>query len=319
MTKMEEMQRTMGADPERWLGQPLLLNYLDPPPESVEIRAGRVVWTVRLAKKGRVRRYVSEGLLDDFLKLRNADELAIAEFVRKWGPLRLCDVHWLPEGHWPIVEGKCSERTQSERADGDGTVTYSERTEAYRLYSVVAFQLLWVEYILRTGIHLASEDWPDLSRWPNFSLPGWKESPSADELRKLFPGRVSPRGRLATWLDGWLWVGDVRPFVFAHPPARASESGAFEIEFAGTSRVFGALGLQLVAALTGSTGLMICAECGQPFFARKQPANRNRYCDRCGPAAAHRRASEKYYAKHKNDILRRRKRKRGLDAKDGEN
>lgn len=319
MTKIEEMSGTLGAGPERWLGRPLLLNYLDPPPESVEVRGGRVVWTVRWDKKGRRRRRVSEGLLDSFLKLRDAHDRAIADFVSNWGPLRLCEAHWLPAEHAPIVEGRCDGLPTIERADDDGTGAYSECTEAYRLYSAVAFQLLWVEHNLRAGVQLTSRDWPDLFRWPNFiPLPGWRKSPSADEQKKLFPGRFSPRGRLATWVDGWLWVADVRPFLFAHAPSRSSESGVFEIEFAGGSRVFGAIGLQLVAALTGSTGLVICAECGQPFFARKHPVNRNHYCDRCGTPAAHRRASQKYYAMHKDDILRRRKGRRGLNAKDGE-
>src|SRR5690242_12288204 len=70
-------------------------------PSEIRIETGSIVYC---ADEGTRRVSEREGLLEDFLELRDADGSAILKYARRWGVLGLCK-HNLPADHpelWPL-------------------------------------------------------------------------------------------------------------------------------------------------------------------------------------------------------------------------
>src|SRR6516165_6411023 len=86
-------------------------------------------------------------------------------------------------------------------------------------------------------------------------------------------------------LDYWLRTARVR---FS---ARGRDGGGVQAVVGGGG-LFGALAVQLLVAVSGAGGLLICEECGLPFVPRRR--RDQKYCEDCGIRAAWRRASERY-------------------------
>lgn len=74
--------------------------------------------------------------------------------------------------------------------------------------------------------------------------------------------------------------------------------GGPAIKLAGErSDLFGALGLQLMFAMSGSGGFVTCSGCGAPYAPRRQPiAGRRHHCQDCGRTAAIRDAQTRFRA-----------------------
>jgi DNA-directed RNA polymerase subunit RPC12/RpoP len=58
--------------------------------------------------------YAGPGLLEDFLKLEVASDVAILAYARRWGPLWLCPVHSLPWRHDPDCQASVSDWQRDE-------------------------------------------------------------------------------------------------------------------------------------------------------------------------------------------------------------
>jgi hypothetical protein len=107
---------------------------------------------------------------------------------------------------------------------------------------------------------------------------------------------------------------------FAHSfghlrPVAAKTGDGFSLRLAGgplaPSGLAAALTYQLLVAVTGGRGWLICDECGKWFEpdVRRSP-ERRAFCPKCSRAAAVRAASRDYYSKHRKQVLERQARRR---------
>jgi len=84
---------------------------------------------------------------------------------------------------------------------------------------------------------------------------------------------------LSDFVNEWLAMGDVRPHL-----EWVIRDAQIEFE----TSTFGAIGVQLMQAVTRAHGLTLCSSCGRPYLrqGRKAPAGRRNYCPDCGAGAA---------------------------------
>jgi hypothetical protein len=306
--RLQKIREALG-DSEWSLGRGVV-SSLPEPPKRVELRSGWLSWLEKLEERREAGRQLKaksadSQLLDQFLRLETASDLEIRDFVLIWGPLWLCEKHWLPAVHQPIFGGRCS-KCGSEIDDGcDGWPReekvkwepakqrspfhrFLDSIEAYRAYAKRARMLLEIATAIRKGQKIDKASWPNNEAKPNLFI---------------FIGRASDVELLAQHLNSWLWWTGMRPRVVCR-------SGKLTMDFDG-NRLLGALGLQILAAVTGSTEIAKCAECPAVFLSKRQiPKGRARYCDDCGLKVAQRRASKKYYDAHRLSVLKRRRKRR---------
>lgn len=303
--QIEELREAF-KDRDHHIGR-AFFSALPPPPRQIELRNGWIVWQEKLGERAhslRADKGAMPGpkLLEDFLVLEKATPREARDFVYKWGPLMVCERHWLPAPHIPYFSGRCPKCRSSIRdpeCDGwprieilrGGADRIFDPVGAYRLYAKIALRLLEIGKLLKTGRAVPNADWELPSEKAGFLI-------AAGPITGL-----SDVQRLAWYLDCWLLHADVRPRV-------VSRHGKLTVEFEG-SRVFGAIGFALIATIAGSTELAVCSECSRFFLSRKHvPAGKQRYCNDCGHPAAVRKAVARYYEKHRDRVLKRRKLRR---------
>jgi hypothetical protein len=115
-------------------------------------------------------------------------------------------------------------------------------------------------------------------------------------------------------VNGWLELGGVRPYFLwegGRPPTvtlgpailwwfkPASRAYMLRImpHLQGTT-LFGALGVQLLMAVSRAAGFAVCSACGKVYMPKRRPnPKRRRYCGRCGVKAAWRDAQLRRRAK----------------------
>src|SRR5271170_4449977 len=118
--RLQKLREVFG-DSEWSLGRGVV-SSLPQPPKGVELRSGLLSWLERLEERREAGRQVEaksadSRLLDQFLRLETASNGEIRNFVLTWGPLWLCEKHWLPAVHQPIFGGPCR-KCGSELDDG---------------------------------------------------------------------------------------------------------------------------------------------------------------------------------------------------------
>jgi hypothetical protein len=140
-----------------------------------------------------------------------------------------------------------------------------------------------------------------LDRWrTNARMFGWHV-----ELIEQFRAQTNPQTarRIASQVSAHV-NHFATTFGYLRPVVVPAGSG-FTLRVAGSLAVAGlaaALAYQLMVAVTGGNGWLICAECGRWFQSdtRRSP-DRNAYCPKCGRAAAMRVASRTYYRRKKQE------------------
>ncbi|MGB3549079.1 MAG: hypothetical protein WA993_00200 [Candidatus Binatus sp.] len=308
LSQIKDLREAFG-DRDHYLGR-AFLSALPPPPKKVELRNGSIVWQEKWGERDEALR-ADKGkppgreLLENFLRLENASDREVRNFVSKWGPLMVCERHWLPAPHVPYFAGRCSKcrsATSDPQCNGwprmetfgikNGVMDrVFDPPDAYFSYARVARRLLEIAKAIRAKRPLGNADWDLQGGKIPFVIPTGAITGLSDVER------------LAWYLDCWLLHADVRPRV-------VSRHGRLTVEFEG-SRVFGAIGFELIATITGSTELAVCSECSRPFLSRKHVREgKRRYCADCGHPAAVRKAVARYYEKHREQVLKRRKLRR---------
>ena len=296
--RLRNIREVLGDSPDGFLGRGVV-SSLPQPPKSVEIRSGWISWLEKLEERREAGRQVEAKLADShllerFLRLEAGTDLEIRDFVKEWGPLWLCEKHWLPAVHQPIFGDSCDGWPREEKVKWEPAKERSplhlffDSIEAYRAYAKRARMLLEIATAILKGKKVDKESWPNNKEKPNLFIT---------------IGGTSDVELLAQHLNSWLWWTGMRPRVVCR-------SGKLTMDFDG-NRLLGALGLQILAAVTGSTEIAKCAECPAIFLSKRQiPKGRARYCDNCGLKAAQRRASKKYYNAHRLSVLKRRRKRR---------
>ncbi len=233
--------------------------------------------------------YVGEGkgLLADFLALANAPDSDVEKYARKWGILGLC-CHGLPTGHEsvrlfiagaelakvktalmePIIRAGKEQGASIIDApcwSGNPSAGWREPTELWRFYADLARNLL---------------------RSANLARIAGRECP---------PARLAALNLLADELDRWLTLAPMQ-VRFIVDQGRPSIRLVPQNPISALSAVLAA---QVCFAASGSKDLLLCANCGRPYFPKRKPPREGTrtYCPRCGKKAAQRSASAGHYAR----------------------
>ncbi len=277
------------------------------PLEVPEVRLdGRVLrydrWLVKV--KANV-----EGALEDFLKLEKASDDEIARFAKKWGPLRLCEVHGLFASHGAVVPPAYSELDEGWTMfcppNGGSDKKQFESLRHLKSYVAFAAGLIRIAKKLHHGDPLSSEDWRAVvSNHPLISI---EEKQSAQDFEREVANRVKIRLRMkqpweivARDINTWLLLAGARPQCTAR-------KGGIDLGLSGdpSTKLAGELGIQLMKAISRVEGLALCAECGVPFIPRRRPVpGEDRYCKNCGLRAAWRAAARRGRQKSKHSSRR---------------
>lgn len=220
----------------------------------------------------------STGMLDAFVRI--GDPEAIPPFAVRFGTLQLC-AHRLPISHAQKFEALWrweAETTWGPSRDCLPTRKWiSEPVDRWMLYVAGARAILNIAAAIHSGSPGRYEDW--LAGYDTFD-PDEDFRPKPDIWdRPLHHGLQEPAIMLSDLVNQWLRLGNVRPRL-------EWELGEPRIEF--DTSTFGAIGVQLMEAVTRVHGLTLCSSCGKPYLrqGRKAPAGRRNYCPDCGSGAA---------------------------------
>ncbi len=227
-------------------------------------------------------------LLQQFIKLKDAPDSAIASFVKRFGILGICE-HDLPRTHTrarvPVAKAQHLEHWDLNlgclpggfRHDRSGRWIGCDDLASYRSWAQEAADIQTLAAAVRHDRAINRDVWKRLT--------GDASGRSLASARNLVAIRVQ------SWLDHgsvspqFSWSTDNRAVVrlgargtWEPLPSRVSvEWGPFH----GTT-LFPALALQLTLAVARTTGFAFCSGCGQSYPPKRQPAvGRRSYCDEC--------------------------------------
>jgi len=216
----------------------------------------------------------------------------VLQFARKYGVLYLCRRHDLPSSHRALTKPSNAELNLGGlfarcglRVTSDGF--YAESIAMWRGYAKQARAILNVTVALKNGKAGDNEDWEMLAKQVGSVVDEKDDKGEITTIIVLPTGEWERRIVLSNAVNHWLSPGQVRPVFYL------TEDGPL-IQI-GNRTVFGALGLQLMLAVSQTQGLASCTSCGIFYTPSRKPnPNRNSYCPTCGLSAAQRNASEKY-------------------------
>ena len=249
------------------------------------------------------------GLLEHFLRLREAPARQILRYAQRWGVLGLCE-HDFPAQHppdyWPSraiemhgcpyawddpcgFEAVRSSRGRPARAER------SKRADGPSVNPRVDFHSCHVRGIYETGEYVGTP-WEPLDAWRTWARRAhaflavaaalqdgelgaesdWRLT--RDSNRKT-PHTVTAAWRELTYYAGyWLKAADVRPWPqFQDGIVRFAIGSDW-----GHSPLFGAIAVQLVLAICGAQGFAVCDACRNVYAPRRAPrAGEQHYCQMC--------------------------------------
>lgn len=217
----------------------------------------------------------STGMLDAFVRFQSSED--IPPFAVRFGTLQLC-AHGLPISHTSRFvslwgdDKQYADRHPGCLPDGDWI---PEPVDRWMDFSNAARALLNIAAAIHSGSPLRREDWA--AAYKAF-LVDQDDLPKDGAWELEHPLQESAL-MLSDFVNEWLAMGDVRPRL-------EWELGDPQIEF--KTSTFGAIGVQLMQAVTRVHGLTLCSSCGRPYLrqGRKAPAGRRNYCPDCGSGAA---------------------------------
>ncbi|MGO9056952.1 MAG: hypothetical protein ACLQU2_06135 [Candidatus Binataceae bacterium] len=275
-------------------------------PSGLELKDGRLFYSPFERESGIDVSGDAKRLLLDFVNLATASDDEIFGYARRFGVLGLCGQHngsaGAPIGHSLGFERTgvfpggplraCHPRGWPKRC--------SEATHQWRTWSNTFGALLRLATALRTGKPGELEDWyrvtPKLKQDPGFL---------ARHRQGFWAGLFDPLKDildLAPRLLRWGIDAGSRRIEDRLKPDTMPVLRLVPISHYGALWV--ALSAELAFAASGSKGWSTCSDCGRMYPVR----NKNlKFCTECGRAAAERAASHRYYQRHKDEVLKRRK------------
>lgn len=212
-----------------------------------------------------------------FIGLAEGTDLQVMKFARRHGVMRFCK-HEVPSTHASGVRivgesssGRCQPLMDSGR--------YFEPFDWWRRMAAEARAILRITTRHQNDTTGDGVDWETLLRSP------------AQTVQRRIQIKGTPleneRLRLLDYVDVWIVMANVRPQGF---PLSAGK-----VNVGLTGGLPGALAMQLLSAVTRTSGFARCANCGQFFTVQRQSsAGRQRFCSKCGPKAKNRAASKAY-------------------------
>ena len=249
------------------------------------------------------------GLLEHFLRLRDAPADQIVRFAQRWGVLGLCE-HDFPAQHppeyWPsraVEMHPCPYAWDDPYGLGPPRSTTrrprrgrrSKRADKIRINPRVDVHACHVRGIYETGAYVG-KPWEPVEAWRTWARRAHALLAVAAALQQKRLGAESdwrmatdmemetPRPRtegwrlLALFADYWLKAADVRPWPQV-------QDGVVRLTLGsdwGHSPLFGAIAVQLVLAISGAEGFTVCDACRNVYAPRRTPrGGEHHYCETC--------------------------------------
>lgn len=185
------------------------------------------------------------GMLMRFASLADASDNAIADFARRWGVLRLCAAHDLPDTH-PVGMG----RDGRVRFPVDPTAIPCAMSGFRPLTMIVRERLdLWRSYarevwaVLHVTHRLGVEESPDRAAAELLGMDPRVRGAGARQMRQQAVARV---------VDAWLALGGVRPMLVAR--------GGPHLVLGSTSGLHGGIAAALALHVSRGDRVMPCSE-----------------------------------------------------------
>lgn len=218
----------------------------------------------------------SPRVLDGFMKLADQSHTETFEFARRWGVLDLCE-HGLPIGHrgvdlrWGIPR---TPRCTPVKPPGKGFPSWChfglEKAEWWRDWARKAKALMTIAASLKRGSRGDSRDWNTVAAWENEGL-----------QRPLRNDSVTAEWHLlCQYVNGWCQMANLAPYLICR------DQGSVMIRFASLAapgRLFGVIGLQMMARISSKGSMAICSGCGEIYKPTRIPnPSRLNFCPDCG-------------------------------------
>ena len=275
--------------------------------DRVEIRGDRLFWENDRSRRLPKTVSPSPRLLETFLRLVDARPAVIGDFARRWGILGICK-HTLPRTH-DFREGPPTRfcRTKGYRFTRN-TESGWEPLHVWRRYAGQARAIVDVAAQLHQRKIVRDKDI-------------WRRTHSHVFLTypDFLGNREAQCHAISVAINGWLELGMVRAFLNWELDSPATVTLGTSVlrqdrpeirpivlnlfpEMQGHT-LFGALGVQLLMAVSRTAGFATCSSCGHPYTPTRRPSpNRRRYCPNCGVRAAWRDAQQARRQKRETHI-----------------
>jgi hypothetical protein len=282
-----------------------------PIPKRIVLDGDRLRWTWtpgkgwpsitpgHLAKSG-------PGLLEQFLRLRDAPAGEIHRYALRWGVLGLCE-HDFPAQHppdyWPsrpIEAHACPYRYADPYGFGPARASNTRSRQARRGSERASYRRADFHYCVVRGVvedgRFVGEPWEPVEVWRTWARRAYALLAIAAALQQNRVGAAvdwqlasdtkmrAPQTPTNGWdiltelADYWLKAADVRP----RPQFQAGQIRLTLSSASGASSLFGAIALQLVLAISGAPGFSICDGCRNVFEPLRSPREgEHHYCQDC--------------------------------------
>jgi hypothetical protein len=208
-------------------------------------------------------------MLEDFVRLSDAEDAVIESYAQTWGVLGLCAKHRLPQTHYPQRLWQWVDEDEFRPCRPAGGLKRSasrhEPLAGWREFASQGSAMLNIAAALAPKLPepVPPEAWRVLDPLVPMSIEAAVTPSDVDGLKQ--------RRLLEMAVQSWLTLGDVSvSFSWRmHRPVIDIGSGS----------LFGALALQLALAVARVDGLDICDNCGRFFIPkRRNPAGTPRRC-----------------------------------------
>jgi hypothetical protein len=280
--------------------------HLDAPKGDAQF----LVWERPNSPENVTLRHAKPGMLEGFVRLFEKKPAEILSYAKKWGVLGLCR-HDLPCSHNQYADGltdgirPCLPMLELPLPADLSRARFREPLEVWRRLSRQASALLNIGASLNQQKLGAWDDWKvikgDYDRRSGgllnaLGLGGGKTRPYMQKI-------AHARRELASELDGWISLGQVRPRGAWQPK---TNRWRFTLDAVSSGpNLFGMIALAITLAIAGAE-LAVCDGCGNSYRPDRRPnPDRRNYCEECrggrGKNLAAWRAASREYRKRKRE------------------
>lgn len=226
-------------------------------------------------------RTVESGLLLSFVQLHRANDDAVLAFAEMWGPLSVPGlVRQQRVSEWMRFQATLEELASPVAPARFGPEIVCEPVAHWRRAATIARHTLRIAACLHEGEPIEAEECAMLDAW---SVP-----------MGTFPKEIRNRHYIATgkkYIAGIVnqWVGEagVRPVALYG-------KGAVPEFLLSTGSLGGALGVQLLLAITGAPSFAVCSECTNLYTPKRKPSAHTRcFCQTCRDAGVPQRLAQR--------------------------
>lgn len=232
----------------------------------------------------------SPHVLDGFMHLADADDERILGFARRWGVLDLCE-HGLPVSHEVIQTrwdsgkvARCAPLQWRKTEGPPDLLAGREPLELWRSWAGRARALMRIRAALLTFKPGNADDW--------MSYLGDDGSAPGARADVRYGASVEWDMRLlCSCVNAWMALAQVGPQLVRQ------QGGSVVIRFGAAAKggqLFGMIGLQMMARVSGLGSMAICSSCGELYKPNRAPTpSRLNFCPDCGRNAAMRLAKRR--------------------------